>query len=43
VKRRKYEAAEDKDSMVGMLREVSRQEYLGKRELQKVQELEVRG
>jgi hypothetical protein len=40
AKRRKYEEAADKGTMINMLRDVSRQEYLKKREEAKVQELE---
>ena len=40
LKRRKYETEEEKEELVPQLREVSRQEYLKKREEQKVAELE---
>ena len=38
--RRKYETEEEKEQLVPQLREVSRQEYLKKREEQQVAELE---
>ena len=40
LKRRKYETEEQKEELVPQLREVSRQEYLKKREEQKIAELE---
>lgn len=40
IERRKYKTEEEKDALVPMLRDVSRQEYLKKREEQKLQELE---
>ncbi len=40
LKRRKYETEDEKEELVPQLREVSRQEYLKKREEQKIAELE---
>ena len=40
LKRRKYGTEEEKEELVPQLREVSRQEYLKKREEQKIAELE---
>ena len=40
LQRRKYETEEEKEELVPQLREVSRQEYLKKREAQRIAELE---
>lgn len=40
IERRKYGTEEEKDALVPQLRNVSRQEYLKKREEQKLQALE---
>jgi pre-mRNA-splicing factor ATP-dependent RNA helicase DHX16 len=40
IERRKYRNDEEKEALVPMLRDISRQEYLKKREEQKLQELE---
>ena len=40
MERRKYDSEEQKESLVPDLRVISRQEYLGKREAKKLEELE---